>query len=135
MKKTHFIKITAFSSCILLSASMFLTLGASAAQAQSKEAEVIAIEDGPVSYQPEAQSLPEGAVKTGINVNGRRVLEGRVFVTDGVTYVPMFKFADWLGIFTYTTSQSGNISTGKVTGENLEITATENSLYISANGR
>ena len=46
MKKTHFIKITAFSSCILLSASMFLTLGASAAQAQSKEAEVIAIEDG-----------------------------------------------------------------------------------------
>ena len=134
MKKTKFIKIMAFSSCVLLSLSMFLTLGAGAVEAPYDE--IPALEEIELTpYEPESQSLPTGTVKTGININGRRVLEGRVFVIDGVTYVPMFKFADWLGMFTYTTSQKGNISTGKVTGENLEITATEDSLYISANGR
>ena len=135
MKKTKFIKSIAFSSCVLLSLSMFLTLGAGAAVAHYETDTVTLFDDESVSHEPEAQSLPQGTLKTGINVNGRRVLEGRVFVIDGVTYVPMFKFADWLGMFTYTTSQSGNISTGKVKGENLEITAVENSLYISANGR
>jgi len=114
---------------------MFLTLGASAAVALDDTASATPSGSESVFHEPMARSLPEGAVRTGINVNGRRVLEGRVFVIDGVTYVPMFKFADWLGMFTYTTSQSGNISTGKVKGENLEITAVENSLYISANGR
>lgn len=135
MKKTKFIKIIAFSSCVLLSLSMFLTLGAGAVAAHHRTDEATLYDGESVYHEPMAQSLPEGTVRTGINVNGRRVLEGRVFVIDGVTYVPMFKFADWLGMFTYTTSQSGNISTGKVKGENLEITAVEDSLYISANGR
>ena len=134
MKKTQFIRITAFSSCVLLSASMLLTPSVGAYTAQDSDIPVL-LESSYAADEPVAQSIPAGAVKTGINVNGRRVLEGRVFVIDGVTYVPMFKFADWLGMFTYTTNQKGNISTGKVKGENLEITATENSLYISANGR
>jgi N-acetylmuramoyl-L-alanine amidase len=81
------------------------------------------------------QSLPSGTTRTGINVNGRRVLEGRVLVIDNITYVPMFKFADWLGVFTYSASANGSITTGNITGENLKIAATENSLYIIANGR
>lgn len=113
---------------------MLLTPSVGAYTAQDSDIPVL-LESSYTADEPVAQSIPAGAVKTGINVNGRRVLEGRVFVIDGVTYVPMFKFADWLGMFTYTTNQKGNISTGKVQGENLEITATENSLYISANGR
>ena len=135
MKKIKFTKIIAFSSCVLLSASMFLTLGASAAELRHDDSDVDLTSKAVVYDSAPSRSIPAGATRTGVNVNGRRVLEGRVFVIDGVTYVPMFKFADWLGMFSYTTSQSGSISTGRVSGENLEITAVENSLYISANGR
>ncbi len=80
-------------------------------------------------------SQPAGSYKINLNVNGRRVLEGRVFNYGGVTYVPMFKFADWLGVFEYSSQVSGGRRTATVNGENLEITATENNLYICANGR
>lgn len=80
-------------------------------------------------------AIPDGAQVTGVNINGRRVLEGRVFVINGITYVPMFRFADWLGVFDYTVSSNGSILSGRIDGENLEISATENNLYISANGR
>lgn len=80
-------------------------------------------------------ALPSGAFRMNLNVNGRSVLSGRVFNLDGVTYVPMFKFADWLGVFTYSNSKSGGVITGTVEGKNLEINATEGNLYISANGR
>ncbi len=88
-----------------------------------------------VSAQSLSRSLPDGAQRTGVNVNGRRVLEGRVFVLDGITYVPMFKFADWLGVFKYSTSSSGSVTSGRIDGENLSISASENNLYIYANGR
>lgn len=90
------------------------------------------------SYETEtasAFSMPSGAYRINLNVNGRRVLEGRVFNFGGVTYVPMFKFADWLGVFNYSSSVSGNRRTSNIDGENLEISATENNLYIRANGR
>ena len=51
------------------------------------------------SYNAEsasAFSMPSGSYRINLNVNGRRVLDGRVFNYGGVTYVPMFKFADWL---------------------------------------
>ena len=94
------------------------------------DSDVISIED----EQAIARALPEGAQRTGVNINGRRVLEGRVFVYEGITYVPMFKFADWLGVFKYSTSV-GSITTGRIEGENLVITASEDNLYINANGR
>ena len=90
------------------------------------------------SYETEtasAFSMPSGAYRINLNVNGRRVLEGRVFNFGGVTYVPMFKFADWLGVFDYSSSVSGSRRTSNIDGENLEISATENNLYIRANGR
>ena len=80
-------------------------------------------------------SLPQGASYTDLNVNGRRVLSGRVFTLSGVTYVPMFKFADWLGVFSYSSSVKSGRRTSGISGTNLKIEATENNLYISANDR
>ncbi len=87
------------------------------------------------SSEQKTRALPEGSYRTDVNINGRRVLSGRVWNIDGVTYVPMFKFADWLGNFDYSSSSNYGIRSSRINGENLEITATENSLYISANGR
>ena len=100
---------------------------------------VAALPTGATEAQGEAEattySLPSGSQRINLNVNGRRVLEGRVFNLGGVTYVPMFKFADWLGVFEYSSTTSGNRRTAYIDGENLEISATENNLYICANGR
>lgn len=89
---------------------------------------------------PEVQSrtattraIPSGAYEINLNVNGRQVLQGRVFNQGGITYVPMFAFADWLGMFTYSYDQ--NTATAMVKGENLEIIAHAGDLYIEANDR
>ena len=79
------------------------------------------------------RAIPSGAYRINLNVNGRKVLEGRVFNIGGITYVPMFAFADWLGNFTY--SYSSTTATARVEGENLEITAHAGDLYIMANDR
>ena len=78
-------------------------------------------------------SLPQGAYKINVNINGRDVLQGRVFNLGGVTYVPMFEFADWLGVFEK--SYNSYSKTAYVRGKNLEITAKAGNYYISANGR
>lgn len=76
-------------------------------------------------------SIPQGAHVVNVNINGRRVLSGRVFNYNRITYVPMFSFSDWLGVFTY--SQSGKTAT--VTGTNLKISARAGDYYIIANDR
>lgn len=89
-----------------------------------------------IEYEASASarsSLPEGAYGTSVNINGRSVLSGRAFVKDGITYVPMFAFADWLGVFSY--SYNTKTATAYVNGTNLEISAQAGKLYISANGR
>ena len=85
------------------------------------------------SEEVQARAIPSGAQNINLNVNGRSVLHGRVFSLGGVTYVPMFAFADWLGNFTYFYTDNG--ATAIVEGENLIITAHEGDLYIIANGR
>ena len=80
-----------------------------------------------------SRAIPQGSYGINLNVNGRQVLQGRVFALGGITYVPMFAFADWLGNFTY--SYSANTATARVEGENLEITAHAGDLYIKANDR
>ncbi len=80
-----------------------------------------------------SRAIPSGAYSINLNVNGRSVLQGRVFNLGGITYVPMFAFADWLGNFTY--SYNSGKATAKVEGENLEITAHAGDLYIIANDR
>lgn len=84
-------------------------------------------------HSASSRAIPAGAYSINLNVNGRQVLHGKVFNLGGITYVPMFAFADWLGNFTY--SYNSNTATAKVEGENLEITAHAGDLYIVANGR
>ena len=78
-------------------------------------------------------SIPQGAYRLNLNVNGRSVLEGRVFNKGGLTYVPMFRFAAWLGSFEQT--YNGSTRTARIVGTNLEISATVGSSYIIANQR
>lgn len=80
-----------------------------------------------------SKAIPQGSYPINLNVNGRKVLQGKVFNLGGITYVPMFAFADWLGSFTY--SYNANTATAKVEGENLVIIAHEGDLYIMANDR
>ena len=90
------------------------------------------ISDPDTAVQSRA-SLPSGAYKMSVNINGRRVLQNRVYGIGGTTYVPMFKFCDWLGSFTY--SYDRPKGTAYVSGDSLSISATEGELYIVANGR
>ena len=80
-----------------------------------------------------SRAIPSGAYGINLNVNGRSVLGGRVFNLGGITYVPMFAFADWLGKFTY--SYNSTTATARISGENLEISAHAGDLYIIANDR
>ncbi len=80
-------------------------------------------------------ALPTGAKVTDLVVNGRRVLSGRVFTLNGTTYVPMFKFADWLGVFSKTSGTQSGRRSSRIVGDNLKIEAVEGNLYISANDR
>lgn len=77
--------------------------------------------------------IPASAKEIDLVINGRHVLDGKVFYMNGSTYVPMFAFADWLGYFNFT--YKSTIKTARITGENLEINATVGQKYISANGR
>ncbi len=81
----------------------------------------------------ETRAIPYGTYSINLNINGRRVLQGRVFNKGGVTYVPMFAFADWLGVFTYSFDATRSIATLKGTG--IEINARAGDLYIEANDR
>ena len=82
---------------------------------------------------PSQRAIPSGAYKMSVNINGRDVLDGRVFAIGSTTYVPLFRFCDWLGVFTYSYNKSTGVATVKGTG--LEISASKGALYISANGR
>ena len=77
--------------------------------------------------------IPTSAKEIDLVINGRHVLDGKVFYMNGSTYVPMFAFADWLGYFNF--NYKSTIKTARITGENLEISATVGQKYISANGR
>ena len=78
-------------------------------------------------------SLPANSYRMNVNINGRDVLSGQVFGIGSTTYVPMFKFCDWLGVFSYSYDKTHGVAT--VSGKGLQISATEGSLYIVANGR
>ncbi len=138
MKKGRSVRITAFASAVIISLGAIMTLGISAAPTGTEDAiseTAISFENMSRRSNTGERSIPSGATRTGVNVNGRRVLEGRVLVINNITYVPMFRFADWLGVFKYSQNETGHISTASISGENLKISATENKLYIIANER
>ncbi len=81
----------------------------------------------------EGRAIPSGSSAVKVSINGRNVLQNKVFYKNGVTYVPMFRFADWLGVFTY--SMDRQTATAILTGTNLEIRARAGNYYIEANDR
>lgn len=80
-----------------------------------------------------ARSMPAGAYRMNVNINGRDVLKNSVFGIGSTTYVPLFRFCDWLGVFQYKYDKKTGVAS--VSGDNLEISAKEGMLYIVANGR
>lgn len=79
------------------------------------------------------KQIPGDSYAVPLTVNGRNVLSGEVFNFEGNTYVPMKKFADWLGNFTYSFDSSTKTLTLK--GENLKVVARAEDMYICANDR
>ena len=117
-KKRAVLKIMAVMLLAVFISAGAITAGATEAQA---------------SYGSELRSIPSGAYRLNLNINGRDVLRGKVFNYRGVTYVPMFNFADWLGVFTYSYNKYSRTAT--LEGTNLEIIARAGDLYIEANDR
>ena len=99
----------------------------------SATAVAVGATDTQASYSAEMASIPSGAYRLNMNINGRDVLKGSVFNYGGVTYVPMFRFADWLGVFTYSYNKYSRSAT--LEGTNLEINARAGDFYIVANDR
>lgn len=78
-------------------------------------------------------AIPQGSYRINVNMNGRSVLSGQVFNKNGITYVPMRAFADWLGQYTH--SLSYVTSTATLTGTSLKVSARAGDRYIYANDR
>ncbi len=117
MTKTKRIMSGALALCLTLSLGAFSAVRAEAAEAQ-----------------PTETAISERATSGGyVRINGRNLFYGEVVVINGVTYVPMFRFASWLGNFQY--SYSAKTKTANITGESLKINAKDGTLYIEANGR
>lgn len=127
MKKTNIKKLIP-TLCLTLAMLCIPSLTAKADESVSEPMQQTRSAESRISF-------PSGSKQTDLIVNGRQVLAGRVFTLSGVTYVPMFKFASWLGVFEQTNSTQSTRRVSRITGKNLKIEAVENNLYISANDR
>lgn len=97
-----------------------LTLGTSAKEIESTVAK-------------SQRTIDTHAANDHVVINGRSLFYGDIFTVNGTTYVPMFRFSAWLGKFKY--SYDARTQTASITGENLQISAKNGTLYIQANGR
>ena len=125
MKKKFGCKALAAAMTVCLAIAVSPAVSVAAADGVTETRAAVAVES--------RASIPSGAYRLNVNINGRSVLSGRVFNLGGVTYVPMFDFADWLGNFNQTYNSSTR--TARMTGTNLDISATVGNIYIVANGR
>ena len=139
MKRKMLVRMGAFGVSVMMSIAVMSTLSISAAPTEFDdeiiEEAAVSSMARTMSVDADTQALPASTSRTSVNINGRQMLSGSVLVIDNITYVPMFKFASWLGVFNYSSSDSGYVTTANISGQNLKITAVENSLYIIANGR
>lgn len=118
-------RIPALILSVLVMMSGFAVINAGAVDTEDVSVDDTAVE----AYS----SIPAGAYRINVNMNGRNVLDGRVFNKNGITYVPMASFADWLGMYDHTINYSTSVAT--LTGTNLKVTARAGDLYIVANDR
>ena len=91
------------------------------------------VEAAPVTLTAERTADAHATYYGHVEINGRSLFHGEIFNIDGVTYVPMFRFAAWLGKFS--NKYDSKSRTATISGENLKISAKEGTLYIEANGR
>lgn len=85
------------------------------------------------AVQASYYSIPSGAYPIRVVINGRSVLEGAVYNLNGITYVPLAAFADWVGTFSHGYDKYSASAT--LEGENLSLRARAGDLYVVANGR
>lgn len=72
-------------------------------------------------------------VPVSVSLNGNRILDGEAQIIGSTTYVPLRKFCNamgWCNVSWNSSTNTATVSTGSLT-----ITAPQNALYISANGR
>ena len=111
----------------LVSAALAVSITAATLTVISTASEAQSLRQTDVSTQSESRS-------TGfVRINGKNLFHGEIFTKNGVTFVPFFRFAAWLGNFS--NQYDWKSKTATVTGENLKIVAKEGTLYIEANGR
>lgn len=112
-------------SALMLSSA--LTAGAYAAENQT------------VTYDTDsapaitASVTPRHGAPVSVILNGNKILDGEAQIIGSTTYVPLRKFCDsvgWCDIKWNGATHTATVSTGSLT-----ISATQNALYISANGR
>ena len=126
-KASKAIMVSALGAAILAGS----TVGAYASGAVATEYASYAASEA--SLTSSYSSIPAGAYRLNVNINGRQVLGGRVFNYEGTTYVPMVAFSNWVGSFS--SSYDSNSKTLTLTGDNLKITAKAGDFYICANER
>ncbi len=76
--------------------------------------------------------LPSNAKTADLYYGGREVLDGRTYIIDGITYVPLSAFFRLMGSYRITWNEKTD--TASVSGEGLYLYATEGRAYIYANG-
>lgn len=76
---------------------------------------------------------PYGSVPTRVYLDGSEVLQEECFIVDSITYVPLRQFCNLLDDCSFTWNQATRTATVKT--EHLILTAQNDALYITANGR
>ena len=87
------------------------------------------------TYETEAADtiLPRHGAPVSVLLDGARILDGEAQIIGSTTYVPLRKFCNAVGQCTVSWNAATNTATVK--DGSLTITARQNALYITANGR
>ena len=122
----HTKKVTACAlSALMLSSALSVGLSANAAE--------------PTTYESDTASAitvsvtPRHGVPVSVLLNGTKILDGQAQIIGSTTYVPLRKFCNAMGWCNV--SWNGATNTATVSTGTLTVSATQNALYISANGR
>ena len=119
----HIKQVTACTlSALLLSSALAAALPAAASDAYTNDTEVLSV-----------SAMPRHGAPVSVTLNGSTILDGEAQIIGSTTYVPLRKFCNangWCDV-----SWNGSSATATVTTGKLTITAKQNALYISVNGR
>ena len=121
----HMKKVTACTlSALMLSSALAAGLPA-AAEADTYDTEEVSVSTVSIT--------PRHGVPVSVTLDGATILDGEAQIIGSTTYVPLRKFCDamgWCNITWNAATSTATVSTGTLT-----VSARQNALYISANGR